>query len=213
MPNKLISTATFNRDQGSNPVYPKKGVGYNMSDDNVTFTKKQIEVILLLMGDLLQNGEDDSETDSLQQSAIGPYLDLLSDEELKHFGVMGMKWGVWRTNRRNNKQQYAVEKLEERQGYGRLTGARGKKKVRALSRRNARYSADTTKRVRKLTRYLHRDANGGYKILKPFFKFKSNPVKVAAVKEALAKLEVHKASYKSLGDRLNSLKLDVLLEG
>lgn len=180
---------------------------------NVTFTKKQMEAILAIMADFLQNSEDNANMEELEQSAIGDYLNSCSDEELKHFGVLGMKWGVWRTNRRHNKQAYAVEKMEERQGNGRLTGARGKKKVRALSRRNARYSADTTKRVRKLSRYLYRDANGGYKLLKPFVKFKSNTAKVAAVKEALAKLEVYKASYKSLGDRLNSLKLDVLLEG
>ena len=75
----------------------------------VTFTEKQAKVVLFMIAKVLQDTDDDDVLDELAQTAVGAYLDTLSDDELAHYGVLGMKWGVRRATRGVTKMEGAAE--------------------------------------------------------------------------------------------------------
>lgn len=178
--------------------------------DTLTFTKKQTDAILVLIADVLENVDEDEEKvlDRLQQSAVGEYLDSLSDDELAHYGVLGMKWGVRRGTRVADKLERQTRKIERRFERG---GKVNKENLIKTSRKYRKYSYYTTKRISKITKYLKRDAGGGMTISNRFIKVKHKPEELARAKQYLADSETLRERYRDIGARLDSLKLDSLM--
>ena len=179
-------------------------------EGDIVFTKKQADAVFLLIADVLEaiNVDEEDALNSLEQSEIGNYLDALSDDELAHFGVLGMKWGVRRATRKANKLERQTRRLET--GFER-GGKVNKETLLKRSRLSRKYSYRTTKRIRKITKYLQRDAGGGMTVSNRFIKVKHTPEELTKAKQYLSDSETLRERYRDIGARLDSLKLDSLM--
>ena len=176
----------------------------------VKFTKKQADVILVLIADALESIDNDEEValDFLEQTSIGEYLDSLPDNTLAHFGILGMKWGLRRGTRKAEKLERQARGIERKFERG---GNITRNNLRRKSQKYRKYSYQTTKRISKITSYLKREADGGMAISNRFIKMKHDPEKLKKAKQYLAESETLRERYRDIGARLDSLKLDVLI--
>lgn len=177
-------------------------------ENEIEFTNKEMNAVLAIVASVLQDMDDDDSLDVLEQSALGPVLDSLSDDELAHYGVLGMKWGIRRATRKSVKLEKQTRRIERRYDSG-----KGVDKSLLLKRdRVARkYSYRTTKRINKLNKFIKRSESGKLTIANRLFKTKPDPIKIEKAKEYLAESETLRQRYRDIGARLTSLKIDALL--
>lgn len=175
--------------------------------DDVKFNKKQADLLLVLMADAFQDVEESDEEllDFLEQSGVGSYLDTLSEDELAHYGVLGMKWGVRKATKKANRIERKTRKLEKRYARGKdLNSA----KIKKQSKRQRKYSYKTNKQINKITKYIKKNSDGGLTVSNS----KATPAQIELAKQYLSESKALQQRYRDIGTRLDSLKLDFLIK-
>ena len=78
----------------------------------IKFTKEQADSVIIILAEILQDIEDEEMLDVLEQTDIGKYLNSLSENNLKHYGVLGMRWG----KRKKYDRPYSLNEIKEKYG-------------------------------------------------------------------------------------------------
>ena len=181
-----------------------------MKLDDIIFNKKQTIAILGLLAELIEDVEDEESLDILEQSAIGPYLDSLSDEALMHYGVLGMKWGVRRATRNRNKLEKQTRKYEKQYHKGKQINNKAFLKT---VRRQRKFSYKTNKMITKITKFLNKNADGSMSTSSNWLRRnKYTPEKMEQARSYLETSNILKSDYRDIASRLDSLKLDFIIE-
>lgn len=181
--------------------------------DGMSFTQKQTDAILYIMADMMgifdkePNDKDETQLDAIAQTAMGTYFDTLSDDELMHFGILGMKWGVRRAEIKAHRLERRTMNIEKRSARGDGMNRKGMMSTRNAARRYAYSNRD---RVKKLGDYLARTESGKRTFKEKVFRHSRNPKKLAAVKNRIERAKALEVRFSEVSKRLDSLMLDAI---
>lgn len=129
-----------------------------------------------------------------------------NDAELAHIGVLGMRWGTRRSEKRTNKLAKKVDKSMRKFDRGKK-GVTGETfREQSVKVRSEAYK--TNKRMARMNRYL--DKRKGETVDRLIFKSKVDPQKVAMVKEYLARNQVTSKTLSEVRSSLIDIKIDTL---
>lgn len=107
----------------------------------------------------------------------------MTDEELKHFGVLGMKWGVRRANYKTRKLTKKVEKTVKRFNKGKDPETAGI----SVKVRKQKYRVD--RNIKKAEKFLAKSKKADAKAI--VNRFNKNPEKKVAVEEYLKAMQLN----------------------
>jgi hypothetical protein len=125
------------------------------------------------------------------------------ENELEHVGVMGMRWGTRRGEKKANKLNKQVDKSIRRFDYGKGVSPNT---FREQSRDVRKLAYKTNKRIARMNKYL--DKAKKQPADKVISRFGRTPEKVAKVKDWLAASELQKTKLSELRSKLVDVKID-----
>lgn len=128
---------------------------------------------------------------------------IYGDNELRHIGIIGMKWGTRRGEKKANKINKKVDKSIRRFDYGKGVSANT---FREQSRDTRKLAYKTNKRIARMNKYL--DKAGKQPADKVISRWGKTPEKVAKVKDWLATNELQKSKLSEVRAKLVDVKID-----
>lgn len=126
-----------------------------------------------------------------------------NNDELEHVGILGMKWGTRRGEKKTNKLNKQVDKSIRKFDYGKGVPA---DTFREQSRDARKLTYKTNKRIARMNKYLAKASK--QPVDKVVSRFGKTPEKVAKVKNWLAENETQKMKLSEIRAKLVDVKID-----
>lgn len=122
-----------------------------------------------------------------------------TDEELKHFGVLGMKWGIRRANNRTRRLTKKVEKTVKRFNKGKAP------ETAAISTKVRKQKYRVDKNIRKAEKFLKKHEKANAKQI--VNRFNRDPEKKVAVEEYLKVMKLNSVPLAELRMQLLDIRV------
>jgi hypothetical protein len=130
----------------------------------------------------------------------------MSETELEHVGIMGMRWGTRRSQKKTDKLVKRIDKTMQKFDSGKRGVTAGT--FREKSRQVRKETYKTNKRIARMNRYLNRTKDESVNNI--IFKLKKDPQKVAMVKDYLARNAITTKRLSEVRLSLMDIKIDTL---
>ena len=128
--------------------------------------------------------------------------EIYSEDDLKHYGVIGMKWGVRRSNSRVASLSKKVTKATKNFNRGRDLSKEHANKVSKKVRKE-KYKVDQG--IQRAERFLAKSAKADTKQL--VNRYNKNPEKKAAVGEFIKSMKANSASLAELRTQMMDIRI------
>jgi hypothetical protein len=128
------------------------------------------------------------------------------DDCLKHIGIMGMRWGTRKSQKKTDKLTKSVDRSIHKFDAGRRGVTAGT--FREKSRKVRKETYKTNKRIARMNSYLNRTKDES--VNNKIFKFKKDPQKIAKVKDYLARNQITTKRLSEVRTSLIDIKIDTL---
>ena len=128
--------------------------------------------------------------------------EIYSEDDLRHYGVVGMKWGVRRSNRRVKSLSKKVRKTSKNFDRGRDPSKESANKVSKKVRKE-KYKVD--KGIQRAERFLAKSAKADVKQI--VNRYNKNPEKKAAVEDFVKSMKANSASLAELRTQMMDIRI------
>ena len=128
--------------------------------------------------------------------------EIYSEDDLRHYGVVGMKWGVRRSNSRVASLSKKVKKTAKNFDRGRDPSKEHANKVSKKVRKE-KYKVD--KGIKRAERFLAKNAKADAKQI--VNRYNKNPEKKAAVEDFVKSMKANSASLAELRTQMMDIRI------
>ena len=129
-------------------------------------------------------------------------IESYSEDDLQHYGVVGMKWGVRRSNRRVKSLSKKVRKTTKNFDRGRDPS---KERANEVSKKVRKEKYKVDKGIKRAERFLAKNAKADAKQI--VNRYNKNPEKTAAVEDFVKSMKANSASLAELRTQMMDIRI------